>query len=608
MSGEVFVSYRRGAYSNDATARLIEVLGNSLGKKRILDDFHDKEVGVNVRARIQNELKSASVILVVIHPEWLAAMPRLPEANDYVRLEIEAALEFGLKIIPVLVSGAQLPAPEALPESIRSIVGAHAVIIAEHTSYDAVVRRLADDIRNDLPGRTLKSLDWFANHSAGNLVFALMILGALMLFISRMLEIHTFQFATEVKSRPDPAIAAVPIMREVGVLMAWNWVAVIMLITPAMFALFNNTLRQARELLSSMQIRRMIFYVGENNQTTPLTSRSLWQAVARPTAVWCQIFIVIAVVLGTVQWWQYSGQWYFLRPYSAEAFLPLSTGEDWNIAWALGNDQLARAGLSITVFVLAMYLVYGIGTAITFSYYSFLFNFFSELSQLAASAGSRSSEALIMDPQDRESGGLAAFRIIQRHHAAFCFWSVFAMYLMSLRNAYLPRICRVPDGVAAVLGSTEAVLDNCSSMGGFASSIWHSITYFVGTLIQLRPDFAVLFFPYSEQNLFIMGSLLHAVLITCFFYMISSRMTSIVEIARRSGDEHTGDMLLRQIRSENVRVLIIMSIGALSTVFLNLGPIVFLVALVLVLKDKIRSMRTAGRITGERSVAPRPES
>jgi hypothetical protein len=49
----------------------------------------------------------------------LSGQRRLAAANDFVSLEIEAALKRNIPITPVLVQGAQMPAAEALPEKIR---------------------------------------------------------------------------------------------------------------------------------------------------------------------------------------------------------------------------------------------------------------------------------------------------------------------------------------------------------------------------------------------------------------------------------------------------------------------------------------------------------
>ena len=47
-----------------------------------------------------------------------AGVRRLEDPNDFVRLEIEAALARDIRIIPVLVAGAEMPDPAGLPPSL----------------------------------------------------------------------------------------------------------------------------------------------------------------------------------------------------------------------------------------------------------------------------------------------------------------------------------------------------------------------------------------------------------------------------------------------------------------------------------------------------------
>ncbi len=590
MPGHVFISYRWGTASSDAAGRLYSELQRQLPQDRINLDVQNRPTGEGLRKRIQDDVKAADVMLLAIHPEWLAAIPRLNDQDDLVRLEIEAALEFGITIIPVLLNGSVMPTGGLLPASIQPIANLPAVTIGEHAAYAAGIDRLCRDIRGTLPGTFLRLLNWVANNSPANVVLGLMILGALMIFLSRMLEIHTFSILVRVMALfGQGQETELEVKREVGLMMAWNWTAVVLLITPAMYVIFANTLRHAKELLDILQFRKMVYYIGEPGVTEPIGARRLWESVARPTSSWCKVFAAIAVVLGTVQWWQYSGQWFF-KGYSGQRFMLISTGPDWNIGWAI-VDALAPSGLAITAFVLLMYIVYGVGSFLTYSYYAFLFNFFAELSQLATSAGSRSSEALRLDMSDRDAGGLASFRTIQRDHAAFCLWSLFAMYLMALRNAYLPLVCRLPAGVASSLVDDDSRLGQCSNMVSFSSNIYRSTAHFVGSVLGGAPDFGVLFFAYSEQNLFVLGSLLHVCLITSFFYLISSRMTAIVETARHGADSEVADVLLRKIRFENGRVIAIMSIGALATIFLNLGPLVLFVAMATYSLERWMSVR-----------------
>jgi len=590
MGTDVFISYRRSAEKEDKLEvdRLKSELQCGLKDKSVYLDVHEPATGESIKENISKKMGSAQVLIIVIDRQWIDSIPRLWNDEDLVRFEIESALEHDIYILPIVLSGGQLPSREDLPKSLKKILDRQATIVPMYATYEDAIEEFIRVIEKALPRSTERALTWLANNNAGNIVLGLAITGALMLFCSRMLDIHTFSFEADIYARLGNAEALnTTVQREAGVLMAWNWTAAFILITPAMALLAISTLKEAKAFLDTLEVNEMIFYMIGGGQQTPVTARRLWDAVIRPTSVWCRIFVALSVVLGTVQWWQYSGKW-LIRGYDQETFLRLSTGPDWNIAWALGVEYLATSGTLIISFTLLMYLVYGIGTAITYSYYAFLFNFSSTLSHFASSTRAAASTVLKLDVRDEENGGLAAFKRIQSKHASFCNLSLIAMYLMSLRNAYLPLDCRVPERIYAAVGGQETVLEHCTSMGEFSAMIILSFKHFLMSIIDGHPDFGILFFTYSEQNHFVMGSALYVFLIVSFFVLISVRMKSIVESAQMNTKSKIATTLLRRLSFENIRVTSILFLGGLSTVFLNLGPLVLALALLLVVVDKVK--------------------
>jgi hypothetical protein len=83
--------------------------------------------GRDFRVAIEESIQGCAVLLVVIGPEWLEARStaggkrRLDELNDYVRLEIAAALVRDIPVIPVLIRGAKMPTAEQLPQEISEL-------------------------------------------------------------------------------------------------------------------------------------------------------------------------------------------------------------------------------------------------------------------------------------------------------------------------------------------------------------------------------------------------------------------------------------------------------------------------------------------------------
>jgi tetratricopeptide (TPR) repeat protein/formylglycine-generating enzyme required for sulfatase activity len=71
---------------------------------------------------------------------------RLDNPEDFVRMEIGAALKRKIRVIPVLVDGALMPHSTDLPEDLKPLVRRNALLITE-TSFDGDCQRLATAIR-----------------------------------------------------------------------------------------------------------------------------------------------------------------------------------------------------------------------------------------------------------------------------------------------------------------------------------------------------------------------------------------------------------------------------------------------------------------------------
>ena len=122
----VFISYRRQDSAGHA-GRLFDRLQARLGRGRVFMDVSDIGPGVDFVQTIERAVGSCDVLLAVIGPEWLTCTDaggqrRLDDKADFIRIEISAALERNVRVIPVLIGGAALPPPQALPEELKPLV------------------------------------------------------------------------------------------------------------------------------------------------------------------------------------------------------------------------------------------------------------------------------------------------------------------------------------------------------------------------------------------------------------------------------------------------------------------------------------------------------
>src|SRR5262245_56201416 len=139
MPADVFISYRRGPGSTEAVRRLCAALRLRLGEEAVHLDVLTPPSGEGLSKRIQSDLKAASVVVLAMHADWLQAMPRLHGKEDWVRLEIEAALEFGIPILPVMLGGSRMPQADELPEDLKSVAELPAATVGENEAFETGV-------------------------------------------------------------------------------------------------------------------------------------------------------------------------------------------------------------------------------------------------------------------------------------------------------------------------------------------------------------------------------------------------------------------------------------------------------------------------------------
>ena len=152
MAGKIFLSYRREDAAGFALA-LFGRLEQSFSSERL---FMDVEGGIGagqdfVRV-IEDEVSLCDVMLVLIGPDWMtvtdeAGRRRLENPEDFVRVEVESALKFGKRVIPVLVHKTEMPRADALPEPLKALARRNAVgLTQERFKADAqgLIKALED--------------------------------------------------------------------------------------------------------------------------------------------------------------------------------------------------------------------------------------------------------------------------------------------------------------------------------------------------------------------------------------------------------------------------------------------------------------------------------
>jgi hypothetical protein len=155
--GGIFVSYRRQESSHLA-GRLYDHLVGRFGKGQVFIDVDTIEPGVDFAEEIFRAVAACKVLLAIIGPAWLTAADergrrRLDDPDDIVRVEVEAALGRGVRVIPILMEGAVMPPRQDLPESLAGLARRNALPI-RHESFRSDAGRLIKAIERVLAAPT----------------------------------------------------------------------------------------------------------------------------------------------------------------------------------------------------------------------------------------------------------------------------------------------------------------------------------------------------------------------------------------------------------------------------------------------------------------------
>lgn len=151
-SAAFFISYRRDQSSWPARI-LRDELVRRFGEDQVFKDNDSIDAGQEWPQRLQSAIENASVVLVLIGPQWAQARDndgglRLENPEDWVRLEVEAALAHdGAAVVPVLVDGASMPSAEVLPESLAPL-SAHQAFALSVERWNADLEALIESIHS----------------------------------------------------------------------------------------------------------------------------------------------------------------------------------------------------------------------------------------------------------------------------------------------------------------------------------------------------------------------------------------------------------------------------------------------------------------------------
>lgn len=143
----IFLSYRREDASGHA-GRLYDALAARFGDENVFIDIDTIDPGADFGEAITRAVAGCDALIALIGRSWLSATDdegrrRLDAPEDFVRLELEAALERDVSVIPAFVQGSQPPPAERLPASLAPLVRRQGVELRDVGWRDDVKRLIA---------------------------------------------------------------------------------------------------------------------------------------------------------------------------------------------------------------------------------------------------------------------------------------------------------------------------------------------------------------------------------------------------------------------------------------------------------------------------------
>ncbi len=130
--------------------RLFDRLTDHFGEEKIFMDIDTMKVGLDFVEQIEQAVQSCDVLIAVIGKTWLTIKDeegsrRLDNPDDFVRVEIRAALEWDIPVIPLLVGGTGMPRATELPDAIAKLARRHAMKMSDER-FRADATRLIEQI------------------------------------------------------------------------------------------------------------------------------------------------------------------------------------------------------------------------------------------------------------------------------------------------------------------------------------------------------------------------------------------------------------------------------------------------------------------------------
>ena len=143
---KIFICYRRED-SQWPAQMIYNNLVDQFGSESVVFDIDTIPLGADFREDLIMEVSKCDVLLAVIGDQWLEILKqRLDKPNDFVRIELQAALQRKIPVVPVLVGRRSVPSETELPPEIAKLSYRQAAEVRVGRDLPAHLKRLVDGL------------------------------------------------------------------------------------------------------------------------------------------------------------------------------------------------------------------------------------------------------------------------------------------------------------------------------------------------------------------------------------------------------------------------------------------------------------------------------
>src|ERR1700722_1472023 len=162
MSGGVFICYRREESAVAARA-IRDRVAQRLERENVFLDVDSIDLGVDWFNVLTDRVGACDALVAVIGRNWVSSSDnenrrRIDDPDDFVRIEIEAALKRDVRVIPVLIDGAAMPKAAELPDSVKGLARRQGMEVSP-ARFDTDVEKLTSALASILEARRNRDAD-----------------------------------------------------------------------------------------------------------------------------------------------------------------------------------------------------------------------------------------------------------------------------------------------------------------------------------------------------------------------------------------------------------------------------------------------------------------